>query len=365
MGILEVVQSLDKGGRTVRFCDTVEGLRSQGQTVTAVSLKAPTVNIKLDDVVVLPRKEGLNWRLFFQLARLIRKRRISLIHAHCELSQFYAGVVGRLLGVPVVGTFHRSDVSRYRPSALNWVLKRCLSRFIAVSSERMALIQSQLDLPPDQCAVVHGGTAVGPEPDGEQISAIRQQLSLNQDQFVILSLGHLGAIKGHQDSIQALALAIERGSCAHLYIAGEGSSEEQQRLLELTSVLGLNTRVSFLGQLNNAPQWLTACDIFLLPSREEAFGLVFIEAGAKAKPVIATHVGGIPDIVMDQQTGILVPPASPERIAEAIVKLENDAELCQRLGAAAYQRVATRFSRQHMVSNYLEQFQQLQHEATP
>ena len=113
---------------------------------------------------------------------------------------------------------------------------------------------------------------------------------------------------------------------------------------------------TFLGQINNVPQWLEACDIFVQPSIEEAFGLVFAEAGAKGKPVIATKVGGIKEIIIDGETGYLVPPASPERLAQALKTLLESPDERKYLGENAYKRISTQFSIDNMVNKYLSIF---------
>lgn len=355
--ILEVVQSLKKGGRTTRFTDTVFGLKERNINVIALCLSTPVDWVSIPDLKIIERKSGVNWQLIFQIRKLLKQHSINLIHAHCELSQLYCGLAAIGLNIKVVGTFHRSDLARYQPSKVNTLIKCLLNEYIAVSNNRLSLLTDNLKLAKKHCHVVHGGTQIAPLPTSDAIAQLKQQLNIPTNQLVLLSIGHLGEIKGHQDTIKALAILVNDNTQIHLYIAGDGSSAEKEQLTHLINTLNLNHYVTLLGQINNTAQWLTVCDVFVQPSIEEAFGLVFIEAGAHAKPVVATAVGGIKEII-NEQTGYLVTPNNPAQLANALEKLINSPELRRTLGEQAYKRIQTHFSINSMIDNYLTIFEQ-------
>lgn len=357
--ILEVVQSLEKGGRTKRFSDTVLGLRAHNQTVTPLCLSQPESWVNIPQLELIERKHFSAIKLILQIRKLIKQHNIQIIHAHCELSQLYAGIAGFTCGVRTIGTFHRSDLSKYQPSKVNSLLKLLLSHYIAVSYDRLSLLTKNLSLPTNKCHVVHGGAIIENAPTQNSVLNTRNALNLPEDQIVLLSIGHLGEIKGHQDTISALATLASQQNNIHLYIAGDGSTQEKNTLLALVEKLKLEHCITFLGQINNAPQWLEACDIFIQPSIEEAFGLVFAEAGAKGKPAIATKVGGIKEIIIDGETGYLVPPSSSESLAQALQKLLESPKQRKLLGDNAYQRIASQFSIDNMVDKYLTIFNQV------
>lgn len=357
--ILEVVQSLEKGGRTKRFTDTVIGLRQHKQIVTPLCLSQPESWVEIPTLEIIERQSISAFQLIKKIRALIKKHNIQVIHAHCELSQLYAGIAGFTCGVRTIGTFHRSDLSKYQPSKVNSLLKRLLSHYIAVSYDRLSLLTKNLSLPSKKCHVVHGGAIIEAAPTPLSVAKAKNELTLPDNQIVLLSIGHLGSIKGHQDTIQALAKLPPQPKEIHLYIAGDGSEKEKATLLALVKTLQLEHCITFLGQINNAAQWLEACDIFIQPSIEEAFGLVFAEAGAKGKPVIATKVGGIKEIIVDGETGYLVPPASPENLAQVLQKLLESEDERKLLGDNAYQRIATQFSIDNMVNKYLTIFSQV------
>ena len=354
--ILEVVQSLKKGGRTQRFFDTIIGLRMNKHNVIPLCLSQPDSWVNISQLELIDHEDLTCLQLIFQIRNLIKKHNIQVIHAHCELSQFYAGIAGFTCGVPTIGTFHRSDLSKYQPSKVNTLLKFFLSHYIAVSNDRLSLLTQNLAFSSNKCHAVHGGAIIEEMPTEASIIRSRKVLNIPEDQFILLSIGHLGKIKGHQDTITALSTLITQDKNVHLYIAGDGSENDKNDLLAIVDKLRMKKRVTFLGQINNAQTWLEACDIFIQPSIEEAFGLVFAEAGAKAKPVIATAVGGIKEIVVSEETGILVPPASPKALEKALNILINSKELRTLYGDNGYKRIAENFSLTNMVDKYIKIF---------
>lgn len=357
--VLEVVQSLGKGGRTTRFTDTVLGLRAQKFFTVPLCFSEPEPWVSIPELEILHKTAGINWKLIFQIRKIIKKNSINLIHAHCEFSQLYASIAGFTCGVRTVATFHRSDLSKYQPNIVNKLIKFFASYYIAVSYDRLSLLTNNLQLPKTKCAVVHGGADIGEKPNEASIKSARNALNIPDNEIALLSIGHLGPIKGHQDTLKALENLTKYNPNLHLYIAGDGTSSEKKALIDLATALDINHYITFLGQINNAPTWIEACDIFIQPSIEEAFGLVFVEAGAKAKPVIATAVGGIKEIIISEKTGILVPPAAPDKLSVAIETMINSRELRTEYGENGFKRVSSSFSLTHMVDQYIKIFQRI------
>ncbi|QBL09621.1 glycosyltransferase family 4 protein [Rheinheimera sp. D18] len=354
--IMEVVQSLGKGGRTVRFYDTVNALSQSGYQVIAVCFSPFETHPSATENVYIKRGKGKSVALIWQLVKLIRKYNIDIVHAHCESSQLYAGLAAKLCRIPAVGTFHRSRLECYNPSLCNSFINFALSHSIAVSEDRLKRLTNTMGLPENRCSVVYGGTAFLSIPPRNKAQA-RAELNIADEGKILLSIGHLGEIKGHQDTLRALALL--NRSNVFLYIAGTGSEQERVKLIELSARLNLEKQVTFLGQITDSAQWLDACDIFVQPSHEEAFGLVFIEAGARRKPVVATHVGGIKEIIQHGETGLLVQPASPQQLADNLTRLLDNEQLCQNMADAGYIRVQQIFSIRAMTDSYQAIFNQL------
>jgi glycosyltransferase involved in cell wall biosynthesis len=175
--------------------------------------------------------------------------------------------------------------------------------------------------------------------------------------FVILCFGRLVRDKGIDTLIQAVNLLPDSvlGRLCVL-IGGEGAELENLRRMAAPQA---KHAVRFLGPVGQTSTCYSAADLFVLPSRHEPFGLVFLEAAAHGLPSIGTRVGGIPEIVLDGVTGLLVKPADPGALADAIVRLSTDDELRLRLGEAARARVGELFTADSMVKGYATLFRNL------
>lgn len=363
MRVLEFVISLEKGGRTKLISELSHHLQARGHRVKILTLTDPprwVMESYLSDLEVLTvrRSRLLDLGAFWKIFSIIAEERFEVIHANCEASMAYGGIIGRILGVPVIGTYHRSALFAYQNRWQSRVLAALLTKAVAVSSQRALLLKENLRIAEEKLCVIRGAI------DLAQFEAVantgiqeaRGILGLRDNDFIIFSAGHLGSIKGHDDSIQALAL-LERSSNenrrrAMLYIAGDGSPADYERLRRCAEELDIVNRVVLLGQISTVPLWLTACDIFLLPSHEEAFGLVFAEAGAVGRPVVATKVGGIVDIVLDGLTGLLVSPHAPQEVAAALEALLLDQPRAVAMGERARERVRREFTIERLVNQY-------------
>lgn len=363
MKILQAVLSFEKGGRTRRIVDLGKGLVSRGHEVAYFALSRPPEWIlqkhhELTNTLV-PDKPGQGLLAnILGFTRLVRKLRPDVIHAHCATSRLIAAVAGRLTGIPVVGTYHHSILEPFANKLTNRIPAQLLSHAVAISSNRQQLMQDNLGIAADRVTLIHGGTEVEPVADAETRARYRAELGIDSDKLVLLSLGHLGEIKGHDHVVQAIPDVVTRFPHVHLYIGGQGTDADFARLNNLIATLQLQQHVTLLGEILPT-LWYDAADVFVLASIEEGFGLVFIEAAARKLPVVATRTGGISDIVVEGETGYLVPVGDSAAIARALTPLLEDAQLRTRQGLAARKRVEDHFLLSHMVDKYLRIYQQL------
>ena len=363
--VLELVQSLEKGGRTKRILDTATGLDRFGWSVKLLSMAEPALWVRTGykggaSWLSLRKRPVLDLPYIYRLVRVLRSEQVTLIHAHCDSSYFYGGIAAKLAGVPIVGTYHGSEPSYYAPTFRQRSFARLLTAAVAISSDRMQLMTTQLGVPGSRITLIHGGVdLVSCQPIGpDLVQPLKQKLGM-EGRKVLLSVGHLGPIKGHDVTLAAMARIRERWPDALLVIAGDGSAADYQRLDNLVESLHLGHHVRLLGQAHNVPEWLNICEFFVQPSIEEGFGLVFVEAGACRKAVVATAVGGIKDIVVDGQTGLLVAPGDADALAAAMDSLLLSPERASALGAAGLQRIRASFPLERMVSKYDALFKSL------
>ncbi len=363
--VLELVQSLEKGGRTKRILDTASGLCRSGWSVKLLSMAEPALWVRAGykggaSWLSLRKRPVLDLPYIYRLVRVLRSEQVTLIHAHCDSSYFYGGIAAKLTGVSIIGTYHGSELAYYSPTFRQRSFARLLTAAVAISRDRMQLMIAQLGIPANRITLIHGGvdlSAYQPaSPDC--IEPSKQRLGV-EGRKVLLSVGHLGPIKGHDVTLAAMARIKERWPHALLVIAGDGSAADYQRLNNLVESLHLGHHVRLLGQAHNVPEWLNICEFFVQPSIEEGFGLVFVEAGACRKAVVATAVGGIKDIVVDGETGLLVAPGDADALAAAMDSLLLSPERASALGEAGLQRIQASFSLDSMAAKYDALFKSL------
>jgi glycosyltransferase involved in cell wall biosynthesis len=185
--------------------------------------------------------------------------------------------------------------------------------------------------------------------------------TIGQD-AVIGIVARLAYDKGIDIAIEAAARVCQTVPGTRFVFAGDaifGETDYKRSLMELVVQLDLQDHVTFVGHREDVLALMERCDLIVLPSRRESFGLALIEAGALARPVVATKVGGVPEVVVDGETGLLVPPEDAEALAGAILRLLRDPELAGRLGHNARRRVEQRFTIQRAADNLLALYHEL------
>lgn len=206
----------------------------------------------------------------------------------------------------------------------------------------------------DQCSVIYNALEP-PELEPEPIDT---------DNPTLLCLGRLMPVKGFDIAMRALPKVLERHPNARVIVAGDGA--ERQNLEQIVNELGLQKAVEFLGwvQPDDVPALLNRATIGVFPSRDEPFGLVALEAGLMKRPVVATRVGGLPEVVDDGVTGLLVPPEDTDALAGAINEMLNAPARMIKMGEAGKQKAARDFSWDRYMQEYEDLYRQLAPDAT-
>jgi glycosyltransferase involved in cell wall biosynthesis len=292
---------------------------------------------------------------FARLVRTMRAYRPTIVHTHLQAANLYGRLAARLARVPiVVATEHNvyTDKARRYVAVERW-LARTTDALIAVSEEVRRFMSQQLGLASSSIRIVPNGVTL-PAASPSRVAAIQAQTS-----SVGLRLGTVASLtakKGHEHLLRALALVRERGIACSLVLAGDGA--ERERLERLRDELGLTGQVQFLGAVSNVADVLAAIDVFVLPSVVEGLPLALLEAMLAGKAVIATSVGGVPEVVRSGVNGLLVPPARAPELADAIVALNGSPEQRALLGGAARDTIARGFTEaaylQSLSAVYLE-----------
>lgn len=305
-----------------------------------------------------------DWRALRALTALFRERRYDIVHTHTSKAGLLGRVAARRAGVPVVvHTPHGHIFHGYfsGPVTAFFVL---LERYAARRSDRLIAltergIREHLDRGvgrPEQWLSIFSGIDLAPfEQARTRREEVRRRLGVDNGELLVGAVGRLEAVKGFAYFIDAARVVLAAAPRARFVLAGDGSLAGTLR----ERARDLGARFQFLGLRDDVPELMAAMDLFVLPSLNEGMGRVLLEAGAAALPRVATAVGGVPDIIADGITGALVPPADPDALAQAMLRLLADPAQRERLGTAAHGAVVPAYGLEHMVARLEDLYEQL------
>lgn len=294
-------------------------------------------------VTALDAPAGLRPRMIPRLAWLSRRWQADVIHTHDERALVYGAFAGRLANVSrICHTQHGRKMLSRRQILLIGAGSRLIHHFVGVSEDigRWAVGQGVRSR---QVRTIPNGIDVGrfadrgPRPHGPAILVAR--LSPEKDVETLL---------------RAVSLVVREDPGFRLEIAGDGPC--MPALRQTANALGLDEYVRFLGQVRDVPVVLGRAGLFVLSSLSEGISLTLLEAMASGLPVVATRVGGNPEVVADSETGLLVPASNPAALAAALLRLRRDSDEAARMGKAARRRVEERFDVRRMVAQYEQMY---------
>ena len=269
------------------------------------------------------------------LQRLIRLTGSALVHANGSRAMFYAGLAGWLAGRPVIWHVRVADSDR------------CLDRLLfpmaqAVVVNSQAVARRFAWAKPGKVRCIYNGVDLKRFAPRAPSVEIRRALGIPDTAPVVASVGRFVPYKGYEYLLEAARLVCEARPEIHWVLVGEGELKDE--LIARAQKLGIEKQVHFTGWREDTPDLLALCDLFVLPSLGEHFGRVLIEAMGMAKAIVATDAGGVPEVVVPGETGLLVPPAQPKPFAEAVLVLLADPAGAARLGLAGRRRAEAHFS---------------------
>jgi glycosyltransferase involved in cell wall biosynthesis len=292
----------------------------------------------------MPGLNGWVWlRFLVQLCWVIHRHRVHLIHVNSYVPGNYARLAAALMQVPIV-IDHWHGFTRFNRKRR--LICRVLGRFtdlsIAVSQGVKDYLLEQIGLDPAKVRVVPNGVDVAAIDAARPGPLVRRELGLPDNVPVIGLVGRLDHWgKGHKELFTAMVRIRGRHPVQALIVGGGRRTPEVRQLADS---LGLADAVHFLGQRRDVPDLLNAMDVFVLPSYSEGVSLALLEAMAAGRPVIATAVGGLPEVVTDGDTGLLIPPRDADALAQALERLLADPAWARQLGANARNHVREHYS---------------------
>jgi glycosyltransferase involved in cell wall biosynthesis len=373
--VLRVIARLNMGGPALHVAYLTEGLAGRGYDTTLIAGSLARGEdsmafvaegrgvevVKIDELhrEISPLRDLV---AVFRLARLIRAERPQILHTHTAK----AGAIGRLAamaagpdGPPiVVHTFHGHVLHGYFDPLRTQVF-RLLERFLARRSTALIAVSPQVrdDLvalhvaPAQKFTVVRLGIELDERVaiDEEMRAEARRVMGIPPERFAVGWVGRMTGVKRTDDVVRAFAALRARGVDACLCIVGDGPDRDQVE--RRAHELGVIRDCLFLGYQEDVARFFAVFDAFVLSSVNEGTPVVAIEALAAARPVVATRVGGVPDVVTDGVDGFLVEPGDVEALAERLERLATDPELRRTMGEAGRARVLPRYAVSRLIDD--------------
>lgn len=353
MKVLAIIDSLSLGGAERLLATLADAGTREGIDLRVVSLAAPSGRVQqgmkslLGDLGIRPSHLAVSRMSsptgWVRLLRTVRESDCDVVHAHLQESSTLTPLLARLAGRGTVCTFHHVPAPLSRRDAIKErlaVAAASHSRAVVfVSRASMDAFASTYRRCPNWVVVPNGVDLEEFRPaTGVRFPA---ELGIADGVPTALMVAAMRGRKGHEHAIEAWAGVVSRFPDAMLVLAGTGSEEERYRAQAESS--GVRDKVVFCGLRGDIPTLLQAATMVVLPSQTEAFPTTLLEAAACGKPVIATRVGGIPEIVEDGETGLLVDYGDPAGLGAAVCGLLGDPDRVRRMGDAARALAERRF----------------------
>lgn len=341
------------GGEVQAFL-LMEGLRRRGHRNVLICPPGSRSEARAAELGIetrtVPMANDFDLAAVFRLRRELVRSGANLVHLHTGRATWLGGLAAWRAGLPAVTT-RRMDRNVKRGWRTGLIYRSLVRRAVAISPS-VADSLARGGVPEGRTVLI--SSAVDPEALRPAVprEVTRRELGVAQDEVVLLTLSSLVPRKGVDVLLDALATLDEgdRAPRPMLWVAGDGP--ERAALEERAERLGLQRGVRFLGRRDDAPDLLAACDVFVLPSRREGLGVAALEAMAVGRPVVASNVGGLGEAVVDERTGLLVPPDDAQALAQAVRRVTSESALRERLAEAGPARIGEGFLAGQMVEAY-------------
>ena len=371
LAILEATTVNAVAKNVLDFCQCVAALNLRGSGSAPIDVSVVTFvrgpisdsdHVAPNAFVTVARLHGItidlvrerfrfDLRVVPELKSLVARRDPDIIVTHNVKSHFLARLCRLHRNRPWVAFHHGYTTMDLKNRAYNeldrWSLAAA-DRVVAVCGPFARQLQER-GIPAERIVVQHNSIGSEPPVRAKDIHEVREGLAMGEGERLLVAIGRLSREKGHIDLISAFAKvrAMHPEVRAKLAIVGEGP--ERSALESAIRVRGLGNDVRLMGHRNDVRPYYAAADLFVLPSRSEGSPYVLLEAMRAGVPIVATAVGGVPEILMHEQTALLVAPQDSESLAAAIGRILNDSELAERVSANA----STLVSRSYSLENYV------------
>ena len=364
--ILYLITGLKTGGAEIVLYNLVKNINKKKiETVVVSIIPIAEIGKKIQNsgirVLSLNAKFKYNPFIFFKLISILKKEKPQILHSFLFHSILLGRIVGRICKVPIIiSSIHSEYIGGFLRNRLLQITDSLDDVVTIVSQKASETMLKSKTASANKLLVIYNGIDLNKFifQDKKTREEIRKELNLKKDDKVLISIGRLFKAKGYPYLIEAIKILKSKYPDIKLLIIGEG--EEKNKLETQIRGLNLEKNIFLLGRKENVSNYLNASDIFVLASLWEGFGLAIVEAMACGLPVITTNVGGIPEIIKDKISGLLVNPKDFKILAQKIDYLLNlDADSKERFALKGRKIVEQKFPLEKMMTKYEELYYKL------
>ena len=363
MRILQLMGHCGVGGTETFAISLVRGLHDRGHNVTLVNTWTDSPLNAAAQAAGIPfaglrgggRRIGPRW--FWVVSRFLRRHEFDIVHTYglrvslgLRLMQRRLGLRHHVMGVRGLDQ-QRTGVQAIWDRRTEHLLDLVVCNAEAVAEKRMSVVGT----PRSRIRVIPNGVDLATFGPGSE-SPSRASLNL-PDGFLFAMVASFRVEKDHETLLEAIRIGGDRLSSARFVLIGGG--ERRDDIADRARRMGLADRVLFVGTVADVRPYLRACDAFVLSSSSEGMPRAMMEAMAMGKAVVSTDVGGVPEVAVHEEHALLVPPRSPEALADALLRVMQAPALGQRLGAAAALRIRSDFSHKLMIDRHVDLYESL------
>ncbi len=357
--IMHLVLSLEVGGLENGIVNLINNMDNKRFKVSVCCLeKIGELSDRIDENrkhIFIVQKDGrMRIKDVRGLARLLKEQQVDILHTHSYGTLLRGFISARLAGVPVIihGEHGILYTDKFRRVIAQKILLRMVDCTITVSKDLQSRIARDFNVKEKLFIPIINGVDFSKfnHRQGKSSISVREELGIDDKAVLIGSIGRLVDVKNYPLLINVINEFVIKGLDIYLIIVGDGPVKV--KLQQGIKDYGLNDRVFLPGRKDNIPDYLSAFDIFVLTSDFEGISNTILEAMACGVPVVATNVGGTPEIVDDGNTGLLVKPRNKNELFNSLKKLYDDPPLRQKMGESAINAIAEKFSLMRMVNEY-------------
>ena len=351
--ILFLIDELDVGGTEQQLLELVKRLDRQRYEPVVCCFRPGKVSKEIEAsgvrVITLEKRGKVDPLFVAKLARMMRRERIDLLQTYLFTANTWGRLAARLAGVPIIVTSERNvDMweESYKQRLGVW-LDRWTQRTVG-NSQAVGDYLAAKGIARAKLRVIYNGVDTRRFEGPVTPHAAREEFGIPQHHAVVGHLARLEPQKDPRTFLAAAAIVARKMPSVSFLVVGGGSL--QAELEREAQALGLDGRIVFTGPRRDVPRLLAACDMSVLSSVKEGMSNTIMESMAAGKPMVATRVGGNPELMLDGETGFLVSPRDPTALADAIQRILDDPALAKSMGLQAKKRMAERFSVGAMVA---------------